>query len=172
MNDATRGAVAGVIATLPMTAAIAAARAAGLMGALPPRQVAGSAARRAGVRDGLPPPVFSLAWGASHLAYGAACGALYAAVRPRPADAPTVLGAAYGALVWAASYGAILPALRLYPPFWRQGRGVAATMGAAHLVYGAALAAVERGIGRRSRAGRERGRTDFSTALGGQSRQV
>jgi hypothetical protein len=74
----------------------------------------------------------------AHLAYGAATGALLglAAERPRVAT-----GAAYGVLIWAASYFGWVPALRLLKPANAHPQRRNLLMIAAHLVWGGVTAA-------------------------------
>ncbi len=66
-------------------------------------------------------------------------GLLTGGRRPRVA-----LGLAYGAAVWLVSYEGWVPKLTVQPPAHRDAPGRAATMAAAHLVYGGVLAAVLR----------------------------
>ena len=74
---------------------------------------------------------------ASHFAYGAAAGALTAALLPRPGP---VAGAAAGLAVWAGSYLAWIPAVGLLEPATDHPARRNAMMIAAHLVWGAAMA--------------------------------
>jgi hypothetical protein len=137
------GALAGVGATLTMSAAMAAGRRAGLMRTPPPQEITRRGLRKSGV------PVSHsdagrLAWPA-HLAYGAAMGALFAgASGALPEGPPVVAGVAFGLGVWAASYIGMLPTLGLMPPPQDDSRGRQATMVAAHFVYGATLDALMR----------------------------
>lgn len=73
----------------------------------------------------------------AHFAYGAASGALLAAIDPK---APPFRGAAEGVAIWAASYFGWIPALRILLPANRHPRRRNALMVAAHLVWGAAHA--------------------------------
>ncbi len=74
---------------------------------------------------------------AAHFGYGAATGALYALIRPGDALLP---GAAYGVLVWAASYLGWIPAFGILESATRHPRHRNALMVAAHLVWGATVA--------------------------------
>src|SRR5687768_3494177 len=65
-----------------------------------------------------------------HLGFGAAAGALRAALAPRSS------GVAFGLGVWAASYAGWAPALGLMPPPTRDRPGRPATMIIAHVIYG------------------------------------
>lgn len=132
--DILRSSAAGLVATLPMTAAMVL-----LHRRLPRRQqyalppgliVGGLAPGLAGKRKG------DVAL-AAHLAYGAAAGAVYSAV-PK-SGRPALDGTAFALFVWAASYLSWLPAAGLMPPAGRVPAARNALMIAAHLVWGLAL---------------------------------
>lgn len=74
---------------------------------------------------------------AAHFGDGAATGALYALVGPRSGVLP---GAAYGVLVWAVSYFAIMPGLRILRPAHQHPLRRNGLMIAAHLVWGSTMA--------------------------------
>lgn len=78
---------------------------------------------------------------AAHFAYGAATGALLAAMNPDPAKKT---GAAYGAAVWLASYMGWIPAVGTLAPATRHPARRNALMIVAHLVWGASTAAAIR----------------------------
>ena len=149
MNRLAHGAVAGLAASVPMTLVFLAGRAAGLLRIPPPAQIAAAAAAEAGARDAPDGPGFDAAWLGLHLAFGAAAGALFAAVRPALPRASGAAGLAYGAAVWVAAYGGVMPALGLYPPVARDRPARAAVTAAAHATYGWALAAVADRAGER-----------------------
>lgn len=145
------GAVHGVLATVPMTIAMFGARRLGLMRELPPKTITNAALDAADV-DAPERDVNALA-GVAHLAYGAGCGALYAAIAPRSrASTGSVLGMMFGTAVWFASYQGWVPAVGIMPPASRDRPGRPATMFVAHLVFGATLGAlVAHRAGRRQR---------------------
>ena len=169
MNDATRGAIAGLAGTVAMSAAMAATRLAGVMRhEVPPRKITARSEDAVGLYDRLSQPEFEASWVVGHFAYGMANGMAYAAVRRRlPGPAP-VAGSAFGLAVWAISYAGWLPAVGLYPPPTEDAGDRIAAMIAHHLVYGAATAIVydslarprPEGIreGRPGRVGRDAGR--------------
>lgn len=142
MNRYLAGALAGLLATFPMTAVMQ-----GLHRRLPPderyplppREITGELARRAGVDDSLSEDERVAATHLLHYGYGAAAGALYPLLAPR--GDPLVHGAAYGVAVWAASYLGWIPALRILRPATRHPARRNALMIAAHLVWGAATGA-------------------------------
>ncbi|KUP97556.1 hypothetical protein [Thermobifida cellulosilytica] len=138
---AAQGAAAGAAATAAMTGVMAAARKQGGVGRLPPKLLT----RRflPGGGEHTPRPGENLATTAAHWGFGSAAGAVFGLLtggrRPRVA-----LGLAYGAAVWLVSYEGWVPKLTVQPPAHRDAPGRAATMAAAHLVYGGVLAAVLR----------------------------
>src|SRR4051812_26022815 len=112
MNDVVRGAVAGLVGTAAMSAAMAVAKAAGLLpGESPPRRVGRNSQEAVGVRDDLPQGAFEATWVVQHFAYGAAAGVAYemAWKRLRLRD-PIPAGPLYGAALWAFGYVGWLPA--------------------------------------------------------------
>lgn len=141
------GAIRGVLATVPMTVTMFGARRIGLMRELPPKTITDAALDAADV-DASEGDANALA-SVAHLAYGAGCGALYAAVAP-PSRVSTgaVLGMTFGTVVWFASYQGWVPAVGIMPPASRDRPGRPATMFIAHLVFGAALGAL---VARRAR---------------------
>jgi hypothetical protein len=138
-----KGALAGLIATVPMTLFMLACHR-----NLPPAQryplPPSLIAKRSfgGIAlPGKPAPMPNLAATlASHFGFGAATGALFAAA---PAslqrEYPVGTGIAYGLCVWAASYLGWVPVLGLMPPATRQPTARNAMMIAAHVVWGATL---------------------------------
>jgi uncharacterized membrane protein YagU involved in acid resistance len=82
---------------------------------------------------------------AAHFGYGAATGALYALARPSERALP---GALYGVLVWAVSYLGWIPSLGILRQAGRHPLRRNALMIAAHLVWGATLAATLRELER------------------------
>jgi hypothetical protein len=124
-----RGAGAGVLATIVMSAGFLAAQRAGTIGRLPPRLIVDH------VAPALPPHFSRIAAAIAHLGYGAAAGTAYA-LAPRKGIAS---GVAYGVVVWACGYELWVPAAGVLPPAHRDDRARALTIFAAHLLYGAAL---------------------------------
>src|SRR5688572_19499017 len=108
MHAAIRGAVAGVAATIPMTMVILGMRALGLIGTPPPKQITANAAATVGLHDDVPEPHFSAVWLIAHLGYGAACGMVYALLRPHLPVPYTVTGLAVGEAIWSVSYLGLL----------------------------------------------------------------
>jgi hypothetical protein len=102
------GAIAGFVATLAMTAAMRRLHqpaAAKLRYPLTPQEIGTAVAPRPAVA-----PDLTLV---AHFAYGAACGAVLAALSPRPGR---VGGALAGGTVWLTSYMGWIPAVGLLKP--------------------------------------------------------
>jgi len=143
MNRLLAGAIAGTAATVPMTALMVYLHRQippGERRMLPPKQVAGKMASEAGA-EGLVDREDELlaATGVTHFSYGAAMGAVYAAVAPHldvPAEAK---GTAFGLGLWAGSYLGWLPAAGIRAPATRRPASENGMMIAAHIVYGAVL---------------------------------
>jgi hypothetical protein len=137
------GAVAGFTATAPMTAVMAAAHQSlprdERGGSLPPRQVTVRAADRVGLADDLDEPEKDALTTVAHFGFGAAAGAVYGLLVPRRPSSPVLSGVAFGLGVWAVSYLAALPALRLFRPPESQTAGQVGMLIAAHVAWGAAL---------------------------------
>lgn len=133
------GAVAGTLATLPMSAVMVVAQRLGLMGEQPPAKVT-NAVLDAGDVD--PPPrarrVLAVL---GHFAFGAAVGAFYSVVHRRAPGVgrASLTGVAFGSAVWAASYAGWVPALGIMPSPEDDRPGRPASMIVAHWVFGAAL---------------------------------
>jgi hypothetical protein len=134
-----RGALAGTLATVPMTAAMGIGKAAGWMVTPPPEQVTAEVQQEAGIRNEIDHSAFTISWLGAHVAFGAACGALYAEGRRCFPHPPVVAGMIFGTVIWAAAYGAALPALGLYPSVPDDSHTRTTVMLAAHEVFGASL---------------------------------
>lgn len=142
LQTLARGALAGTIATVPMTAVMGIGKAAGWMVTPPPKQIAAEAQQETGIRSEIGHPAFTVAWLGAHFAFGAGCGALFAGGRQfLPYSSPPA-GMIFGAGIWAAAYGAILPALGLYPSLPDDSHTRSAVMLAAHGIFGATLGAL------------------------------
>jgi len=139
-----RGATAGAVATVAMSALMLAAKRIGITGTLPPELIARKAVA---VAAGDPPredredAVAAVA----HIGFGAIAGAAFELLMMRADDARNSApigasaGALYGTAIWLVSYQGWVPALGIMPAASRDRRGRVATMLAAHWVYGGAL---------------------------------
>lgn len=143
------GGLAGALATLPMSVVILLGRQAGFLPEAPPKQITARVEARVGLRHHLRGPAFEASWLAAHIGYGALCGALYPLIGRWLPGSPPVAGLLYGLVVWADSYLGLLPRLGLFPSPIHDRPARPATMIAAHLVYGGALAAAYARLRRR-----------------------
>ena len=139
LDDLTRGAAAGTLATAAMSALMLAAGRAGLMGRQPPEAIV----RQAGALTAREPRgrLADALAAAAHVGFGAGTGAAYALL-PR-SGRPVLRGVAVGAGVYAVSYAGWVPALGALPPADRDRRSRQAAMLVAHVVYGAVLGALD-----------------------------
>ncbi len=142
MNRYLTGALAGLIATVPMTAAMA------LLHRrlppeerypLPPREITMKVAEEAGVADKMSETQRLAATAASHFGYGAAAGALYAPLAPKARAHPALGGIAFGLALWAGSYLGWLPAAHILRPATEHPARRNALMIAAHVLWGATM---------------------------------
>ena len=136
------GAIAGFVGTMAMTSAMRR-----LHRTLPaeerypltPREIVDSTAEAAGAD--LPDEAAKDITTAAHFAYGAAMGALIAAMNPDPSKRT---GAAAGVAVWVASYLGWIPALNILEPATRHPPRRNLLMIGVHLVWGSATASAIR----------------------------
>lgn len=138
MNRLLASTLAGTLATVPMTVAMAAVKC--KVGPhsepLPPETVARRLFRRIGLsRHTSEEHKESLTW-LSHLAYAAGSGAASALVEPAASRHPIAVGSLFGLGVWAASYLGWLPAAGILSPSGKRGRRRNTSLIAAHLVWG------------------------------------
>jgi uncharacterized membrane protein YagU involved in acid resistance len=141
-----QGAVAGLAATVPMSIVMVA-----IHRLLPwrerrtlePKKISDDMLRRVGLDDDLSESGREKASVAAHFGYGSACGIGYALSEPLSPLPRGGRGPAFGLLVWAASYGGWLPALGTLPPPTRYPLARQAMLVVSHLVWGAAVEAVQ-----------------------------
>jgi hypothetical protein len=137
---------AGLAGTAAMSAAMLAAKRAGLLDRLPPHEMTARSMRRAGVADDVDPETrHDLGW-VAHFAFGAGLGAAFAlglaTWSPDRRDLALPAALPYALAVWAISYVGWIPALRLLPPPTRDDPDRPVAMVAAHLVFGTVLGEV------------------------------
>lgn len=149
LREAGAGTVAGLVATLPMTAVMEGIRR--LLppeeqDPVPPRQVTERAAEAAGVADDMTEGEKETATALAHLGFGASAGTLYGLLAPHLPLGPVAGGAAYALGVWAGSYLGWLPATGLYKQPEHEPAGRHGKMIAAHVVWGAVLGLVNRAL--------------------------
>ena len=142
MHQLVNGSIAGLAATVPMSAAMAALHR--LLPEqerypLPPREVTVRVADRVGAEEltDTEPGRQGATW-VSHFGYGAASGAAYGALAKAIPLGPVAGGVLWGLAVWAGSYLGWLPAMGIRASATRQPPRREALMIAAHVVFGAA----------------------------------
>lgn len=138
-----KGSLAGLAATVPMTVAMGAMHR--LLPAheqypLPPRVITENVLEKADADDALAEEHEDGLALVNHFAYGAAMGAVYAlGLHVARKQAAAGSGVAFGLGVWAASYQAVLPMARLFPPPEAEPARRNALMITSHIVWGATL---------------------------------
>ena len=144
LERSARGAAAGALATVPMSAVMLGAQRIGALGEQPPEKISRRALAAAN-RE--PTTTAEKATAATlHFAFGAAAGALYGMFADERDAWPTAAakGVGFGLALYAVSYAGWLPALGLMPPPQRDREDRQASMALAHVVYGAALGLLAR----------------------------
>ena len=134
---AARGAVAGLVATIPMTAVMFAAQRLGPVDELDPELITEAGLDAAGAQAS--ETTQNLLSSLAHLGFGAGVGALYGLVSCRMRRAPLLTGPLYGLAVCGASYQGWVPALGIAPPLSRRGPTRRWMQVLSHVVYGAVL---------------------------------
>lgn len=154
------GVLAGLIATVPMTATMVLLHhylPSYEQNPLPPREITERVTGRAGTRGVLRHAKQEREMGAAtlaaHFGYGAAAGGLYAVVAQRLPGPPVLGGVLFGLLVWAGSYLGLLPALGIMAPATEQPPRRNALMVAAHVVWGLVTGALMSVLRPRQRRG-------------------
>lgn len=142
MKLIVRGLIAGVVATLPMTGVMLAVHRRLPVHErypIPPKLITLRVLHRSGMLTKLSRRQRDALTATSHLGYGGAAGAAYAASVARLPGPPIVKGVGFGLAVWAGSYLGWLPAARILPPATAAPARRNAMMIASHIVWGAAV---------------------------------
>lgn len=149
VRAALDGVIGGLVGTVPMSAAMLAARQLGLMGWQPPERITQKLffrrVQRVKDRD-----TRNLVATVLHFAFGSVGGAIYGVARrrlPWRVD-PVLTGVVFGTLVWAGSYMGWVPALGLMPQPRHDRPDRPIIMVVAHWIFGATLGAVVGWLGR------------------------
>ncbi len=138
------GAIAGLIATGPMTLFMLATQR--LLPkehqyALPPEIITGELAQRMNVRPHLNKPQLLGATLVSHFSYGTGMGMLYSPLSKIPLPG-AIKGMLFGVMVWAASYLVVLPMIGMSESGHREPGLRNLMMISAHVVWGSVMGAV------------------------------
>ncbi len=144
----THGALAGLVATVPMTIAMKE-----MFNhlperdqfPLPPRHITLNIADKLNIREKLGEQERNIAVAVSHFGYGSAMGALYALVEKKLPGPPLVKGITFGLGVWAGNYLAALPATGLLTSARKHSSARTSLMIAAHLIWGTTVALASKG---------------------------
>lgn len=131
---------AGFLATLPMSAVLLAAQAAGFLGEQPPKRVTRSMLERFGAETPSEEKT-NAATTVMHFGYGTAAGGTFKWLyrRLRLPASSAVQGMGFGLAVWAFGYKGWIPAFGILPPPEEGSNLRVVSLIAAHLAYGAAL---------------------------------
>jgi hypothetical protein len=143
MKAPVRGAFAGGVATVPMSALMLAAGKVGLVGQQPPEAITRTVVRRVTGSEpqGAAGDVLS---SVTHLGFGAVAGAGYGLLPPARHVPPPVRGAVLGLGLWFVSYQGWVPGvLGALPPADRDRKDRVAVMAAAHAVFGAVVGTLD-----------------------------
>lgn len=144
-----RGVAAGAGATVAMTAyQVAVMKLRGQEGSTAPGQVLKRLLEGVTGRE-IPDERMGLLNNVGHFAYGTSWGIPYALAGEMLPGGPIERGVEAGAVVWGTSL-IELPLLDIAPPVWEQPPLEVALDASYHLVYGLALAAAHRTLGRRA----------------------
>jgi uncharacterized membrane protein YagU involved in acid resistance len=139
-----KGALAGLVATVPMTLFMLATQRflpRGQRYDLPPEIITKELAHRAHIRHHMNKKLILGATLASHLGYGATMGVLYGPLGRRRPLLATGQGVLFGLVVWAASYLGLLPLLGMSESGHREPVRRNLMMIAAHVVWGSVMGA-------------------------------
>ena len=134
------GAVAGALATIPMSAFMLGAQKSGNLGELPPRLMSSVALGAIGKRD-TSKTVDDLVAAELHLDIGVLAGAIFGIVTCRTSIPVhrAVQGTLFGLMVWVAAYKGAMPMLKVMPPPERDRPDRPIAMILSHVVFGASL---------------------------------
>jgi hypothetical protein len=145
------GGLAGAAATLAMSGVIWGLKHAGLYSSrTAPETVAEQTMDRLVPKESIPRGWRKALTGVEHLGFGSAGGVLYRLLA-HVVPASLASGVLFGLALWFVSYKGWVPAADIMPPPEHDERGRAATMIAAHVVYGATLGLATRRAGQRRR---------------------
>ena len=140
VNTWLQGALAGFIATIPMTLFMLSTQRflpKGQRYDLPPEIITKELAERAHVRQHMSKAQILAATTASHFGYGATMGLLYSVLGRRLPLTASLKGTLFGFVIWVASYQALLPLLGFSESSQGETTRRNLMMIGAHVVWGA-----------------------------------
>jgi hypothetical protein len=146
LQDAVRGAIAGVVGTTLMSEILAFAKSAGLFpDEIPHKEIAENLEEKTGIGDDLPEPANEAAWISQHFLYGTAAGAVYGLVQGRLKQRGAFIpaGIVFGLALWAIGFSGWAPLAGLYPPPAKDDKRKQGAEIFAHLVYGGVTATMD-----------------------------
>ncbi|RYZ50589.1 MAG: DUF1440 domain-containing protein [Proteobacteria bacterium] len=137
----TEGFCAGLIATVPMTAAMASIRkgVAGKDAPLPMEEVGDGVAAKLEIKDKMTQDDQDTFNWISHFGFGAVTGGIYGLIAGDPTKHSVAKGIGFGMAVWATSYVGVLPALDIMREPEDEPDHKIASEVVSHVVWGAAL---------------------------------
>lgn len=141
----TDGLISGALATIPMTIAMTIMQQLSKCERrrpLPPHEIVHHLAEDVGVPHQPYEDRVVFAAAVAHAAFGAFCGAAYAALPKSPSVPSTLQGIGFGAAVWAANYVGLLPAVGWHAPPSRTSSHRTTLLIVSHLAWGATTAVV------------------------------
>jgi uncharacterized membrane protein YagU involved in acid resistance len=136
-----QGFAAGLIATVPMTVAMASIRkgVAGPRAPLPMEEVGDGVADKLELSDKMTRDEQDAFNWVSHFGFGATTGGIYGLLAGDPSKHSIAKGIAFGMGVWATSYVGVLPALNIMREPENEPKHKIASEVVSHIVWGAAL---------------------------------
>lgn len=146
MNKILGGALAGTVATVPMSAVMTTMQRAlpeREQYPLPPKEITVKLAEEASIQDGLRESELNALTMLAHYGYGALGGGAYALAEGVLPGRPTVKGMLFATCVWTGSYLGWLPAANILKPATEHPVRRTVLMIVAHLVWGASFGVVE-----------------------------
>ena len=153
-NSLLFGALAGLVATVPMTVAMQLVRRQlpflQRQRRLPPEQITLAMADTVDLKDKLNDAEKSALVAVGHFGYGAASGAVYGGLVNRGDSSPVLSGAGFGLALWGVSYLGWLPALGIRRSAAEEPSGINVMMIGSHLVWGVATGMAYRALNQKS----------------------
>lgn len=142
MRKMLRGAIAGLVATLPMTIFMQASwlrLPARELHPLPPRQITHKLVREAGLHRRVSQTNERILTWLLHFLFGAAAGSIYGIIDDKIPGDEDVKGLVAGTALWSGSYLGWIPLLGILPPATKHHWRMNVLMIVAHFIWGIAV---------------------------------